>query len=187
MLLQELHDDFLAKAVTNSSLIGLPISLHICWIGPKKIVEKSVVGNVRRAGDVADVVHVAERRAETAVNTENFACYDSCNWQCVECVDERLPDLHITTPLAFVVESVHSGDVGAFVVAAKQEEVLWVSNLVAQKQQDSFETLLATVDVVTEEEVVGLWRETTVLEETEEVVVLAVNVTADLEFRSVSC
>jgi hypothetical protein len=73
------------------------------------------------------------------------------------------------------------------VVAAQDEEVLGVLDLVGQEKADGLEGLLATVDVVTEEEVVGLRRESTVLEETEEVVVLAVNVTADLEVGSVSC
>ena len=43
--------------------------------------------------------------------------------------------------------------------------------------------MLATVDVVTEEEVVGLGREAAVLEQAEEVVVLAVDVAADLDGR----
>ena len=72
-------------------------------------------------------------------------------------------------------------------VAAQDEEVFGVLDLVCQQKADGLEGLLATVDVVTEEEVVGLRWEATVLEETEEVVVLAVNVTADLETESISC
>ena len=49
-------------------------------------------------------------------------------------------------------------------VAAQDEEVLGVLDLVGQEKADGLEGLLATVDVVTEEEVVGLRRESTVLE-----------------------
>jgi len=37
--------------------------------------------------------------------------------------------------------------------------------------------LFAAVNVVAKEEIVGFWRETTVLEKTEEIVVLAMNIT----------
>lgn len=66
-------------------------------------------------------------------------------------------------------------------VAAQDEEVFGVLDLVGKKETDSLERLLATVDIVTKEEVVGLWRETTVFEKTQEIVVLAVNITADLK------
>lgn len=65
-------------------------------------------------------------------------------------------------------------------VAAQDEEVLRVLDLVCQQQADGLQGLLATVHVVSEEKVVGFGRETSVLEQTEEIVVLAVDVTADL-------
>ena len=42
--------------------------------------------------------------------------------------------------------------------------------------QTHLQTLLSSVNVVAEEEVVGLGRESTILEETEQVVVLSMNV-----------
>lgn len=41
--------------------------------------------------------------------------------------------------------------------------------------------LLATVDVITEEEVVGVWREAAILKETQQVVVLAVDIPTNLQ------
>jgi hypothetical protein len=46
--------------------------------------------------------------------------------------------------------------------------------------------LLASVDIVTKEQVVGLWREAAVLEKSEQIVVLSVDVTADLRLTSVA-
>jgi hypothetical protein len=69
------------------------------------------------------------------------------------------------------------------VIAAEHEEVLWVFDLVREQQADGLERLLATIDVVAEKEVVGLGREPAVLEETEQIVVLAVDVTAYLGSR----
>jgi hypothetical protein len=69
------------------------------------------------------------------------------------------------------------------VVATKEEEVLRVLDLVAEQKEDSLQTLLATVDVVAEEEVVGRRREAAHFEQADEVRVLAVDVTDDLDGR----
>ena len=66
-------------------------------------------------------------------------------------------------------------------VAAQDEEVLGVLDLVREQQADGLERLLAAVDVVAEEEVVGFGREAAVFEEAQEVVVLSVDVAADLD------
>ena len=50
-------------------------------------------------------------------------------------------------------------------VASKDEEILWVFDLVRQKEADSFQRLFASIHVVTKEQVVRLGGESTVLEE----------------------
>jgi len=56
---------------------------------------------------------------------------------------------------------------GALVIASQEEKVLWVLDLVAEEQSDCLDRLLATVDVVTKEQVVCFGRETTVFKNTE--------------------
>jgi len=51
------------------------------------------------------------------------------------------------------------------VVAAEDEEVLGVFDLVGEEEADGLEGLLAAVDVVSEEEVIGFWWEAAVFEE----------------------
>lgn len=139
------------------------------------------------AHDTSDLLHGVEVGAQATVHGEDLLVNDGGNGQAVEAVGKCLPQLDVVASLALIVETVDAVDGGTLVVAAQDEEVLGVLDLVGQEKADGLEGLLATVDVVTEEEVVGLRWEATVLEETEEVVVLAVNVTADLEFKSVSC
>ena len=74
------------------------------------------------------------------------------------------------------MESVYSVDAGALVVAAQQEEVLRVFDLVGKQQADALQRLLAPVHVVPHEQVVGLWWELPILEKTKQVRVLAVDV-----------
>ena len=79
--------------------------------------------------------------------------------------------------LTLVVEAVNAIDTCALVVAAQDEEVLRVLDLVGQKKANSFQRLLSTINVVTKEKVVGLGRESAVLEETQKIVVLAMDIT----------
>jgi len=115
------------------------------------------------------------------VHGEDLLVNDGSDGQAVEAVGEGLPQLDVVSSLALIVETVDAVDRGTLVVAAEDEEVLGVLDLVGKKQADGLERLLATIDVITKEEVVGLGRETTVLEQTEEIVVLAVDITTDLD------
>lgn len=65
-------------------------------------------------------------------------------------------------------------------VSTQDEEIFWVFDLVGEKEADGLERLLSTIDVISKEKVIGLWRESTVLEKAEEIIVLAVNVTTNL-------
>lgn len=68
-------------------------------------------------------------------------------------------------------------------VTAEDEEVFGILDLVGEEQADSLERLLASVDVVSKEKIVCLRGKASILEQTKEIVVLAVNVTADLRAR----
>ena len=100
------------------------------------------------------------------MHREDFLIDDGRNRQAVETVRECLPQLDIIASLALIVESVDAVDGGALVVAAENEEVLWVLDLVCEEQADGFEGLLAAIDIVAEEEVVCLWWESAVFEQT---------------------
>lgn len=114
---------------------------------------------------------------------EDLLVDDGGDGQAVEAVRKSLPQLDVIAPLAFVVEAVDAVDGGALVVAAQDEEVLGVLDLVGQQKADSLERLLAAIYVVAEEEVVSLGREAAILEKAQKVVILAVDVTADLWCR----
>lgn len=111
---------------------------------------------------------------------EDLLIDDSRNGEAVEAIREGLPQLNVVPPLALIVETIDTVDGRTLVVTTENEEVLGVFDLVSQKEADGLKRLLATVDVVTQEQVVGLGREATVFEKTQKIVVLAVDITADL-------
>ena len=114
------------------------------------------------------------------MNAEDLLCNDGRDRKAVKRINECLPDLDVAPSLAFVVEAVDTSDVRAFVVAAEEEEVLGELQLVAHKQENRLQALLAAIDVIAEEEVVGLRREAAILEKSQQIIVLAVNISADL-------
>ena len=80
-------------------------------------------------------------------------------------------------PRTFVIEAINPVNARTLMVAPQYEEVLRVLDFVGEEETYRFERLLATVDVVTKEQVVGFWWETAVLEESEQIVVLAMDIT----------
>ena len=67
------------------------------------------------------------------MHREDFLIDDSGDRQAVEAVRKCLPQLDVVASLAFVVESVDAVDRCALMVAAEDEEVLWVFDLVRQE------------------------------------------------------
>jgi len=68
-------------------------------------------------------------------------------------------------PLTLIVKSVDTINAGTLVVATQHEEVLGVFDLVREQQTYCLKRLFAPVNVVTQEQVVALWRKATVLKQ----------------------
>ena len=62
-------------------------------------------------------------------------------------------------------------------VATEQEKVLWVLDFVAQEETNRFDRLLAAVDIVTKEQIVGFGRESAILEDPQQIIVLTMHIT----------
>jgi hypothetical protein len=106
----------------------------------------------------------AQLGAETSVHAEDLLINDSSDGQTVKAVGEGLPKLDVVAALALIIEAIDTVDGGAFVVSSQEEEVLGVLDLVGEEEADSFEALLSAVHVISEEKVVGIRRETAILE-----------------------
>jgi hypothetical protein len=139
------------------------------------------------------------------MHSEYFFIDDSCNRQAVEAVCERLPQLDVVTTFAyirgkepdknarkhvvtdpkrrnrrtFVIKAIDSIDTCTLVVTPQHKEVLRVLNFVGKQETYRLERLLTTVDIVSQEQVVRFWWEAAVLEQSEQIVILAVYVTYD--------
>lgn len=63
----------------------------------------------------------------------------------------------------FIIESIDSINTRALMVSSQDEKVFRVLDFIRQQQADSLKRLLASIDIITKEEVIGFGGETTVL------------------------
>lgn len=150
------------------------------WHVPGKTSQQRGRTYISGTHDSANLLHRVQVGAQATVHGEDLLVNYGRDRQAVEAVGEGLPQLDVVSALALIVETIDTVDRGALVVTTQDEEVLGVLDLVGKEQADGLQGLLASVDVITEEEVVGLRGESTVFEQTQKVVVLAVNITTDL-------
>lgn len=115
------------------------------------------------------------------MTAEDLLVDDCGDRQAVEAICEGLPELDVVPPLALIVEAVYPVYAGALVIAAQQEKVLRILYLVRQQQAYRLEGLLPPIDIVAQKQVVRLGREAAVLEQPQQIGVLAMYVATDLK------
>lgn len=65
-------------------------------------------------------------------------------------------------------------------VTSKDEEILWIFDLVREEQTNGLQRLFPSVNVVSKEEIIGFRWKPSVLEESQKIVILPVYITANL-------
>ena len=114
------------------------------------------------------------------MDTENFAFNDSSDSEIIENFCAVLPGVGITIlSNGLIVETVHGGDLTSLVVASQKSDVCWVLHLEAQQELEGFNRVESSVDKVTHENVARRWDLATLVEQLEQIVELAMNITAD--------
>jgi len=69
------------------------------------------------------------------------------------------------------------------VISSQNEDFLWIFDLVGKEQTNGLDALSSSINIVTQEQVVWLGRKPSILEESEHVVVLTMNISTDFEGR----
>ena len=92
------------------------------------------------------------------MHTNNLVINDSTAGQAIKGVAKLLPHFYREATAALVIESVNTVDTSTFMVAAEKKEILRILDLVSEKETNDFQRLLSTINVVSQEKVVGLRR-----------------------------
>jgi hypothetical protein len=82
------------------------------------------------------------------MHSKDLLVNDCCNRQAVEAICKCLPKPDVVPSLTFIVKAVDTVDGGRFVVAAQNEEIFWIFDLVGEKKAYSLQRLLASVNIV---------------------------------------
>lgn len=183
LLIEVLHDYF-AERVGNSAVILAPINdvlLGVRRIRPEQVAEESAIGHVGWPQYLVDLLQIIELGRQAAMNTEYLIVDYGGHRKAIEALDELLPEPQRVAALAFVVKAVDPINRAALMIASQQEEVLRILDLVGEQKADYFQVLLAPVDVVAQEQIVGLRWEVADLKYPEQVDVLAVDVARDYQ------
>ena len=177
VLFVESTDDLLPESEGNTTIVFTPALNILVGVGPEEIAEETSVGDISGPHNAFDLLERGKLGAETTVHAKNLLIDDGGDGKAVEAVSEGLPEFDVVAALALIIETVDTVDGGALVVASKEEEILRVLDLVGEQEANSLKRLLATVNVVTKEQVVGIRGEATILEEPQKVVVLPMDIT----------
>lgn len=78
--------------------------------------------------------------------------------------------------ITLIIEPVYPINRRRLMVSPQQEKVLRILYLIGQQQADRLQAVLAPVHIVSQEQVVGLGREASVLEKSQQIIILPVNV-----------
>ena len=87
----------------------------------------------------------------------------------VEYILEFFPDTDRVATFAFIVESIDAVDLTALVITSQQEEVLLELDLVREEQNDSLKGVLSAINVISEEQVIGLRGEAAIFKQPQQV------------------
>lgn len=123
-----------------------------------------------------EVIQSVQLRAQSTVNAKELLVHNSCEGKSTERFHAGLIDSLRVFVLAFELECEVVGQVATFVVSSKQPKCLGVVNLETPEVENTLNTEVTSVDVITKEEVPGLGGVATNFEELHEIVVLSVNI-----------
>ena len=177
MLLSECRNDFLAKSERDTTIVLTPALNVLVGIRPEEITQEAGVGNVSGSHNTLNLLKRAKLWAQTTMHAEDLLVDKSCDGKAVETIGESLPKFNVIAALAFIIESINTINGGALMVSTEEEEVLGVLNLIGQEEANSFQRLLAAVDVISQEEVVSIGWETAIFEKSKEIIILSMNIT----------
>jgi hypothetical protein len=172
----------LTKSERDTSVIVSPSAAVLVRVRPDNIAQKSSVWNFGWSNNSFNLFKSAQLWAETSVHAQNFLVDQGGDRKAVENIGKSLPQLDVVSSLALIVEPINSVDGRALVVSSQKEEVLWELDFVSQQKADGLEALLSSVDVVSQEEVVSFRRESSVLEQSQKIEVLSVDITANFDW-----
>lgn len=175
----EFSGNFGAEQPSSSSWGHSP-GLDVLWVGPHEIAEWALMGDLHSSVDESHLVDGLDFRGETSMDAEDFAFDHGTNAEVVEDFGAVLPRVGVSIlSNGLIVEPVHGGDLSGLVVSSEESDVGWVLELQAEQKLERFDGVEASIDEVTHENVASVWNLSSLVEELQKVMELAVDISAN--------
>ena len=155
--------DALPESEADTSIVFSELFDPSLWVRPQQIAQEALVRHIGRSHYVLDLFEIFEFGTQAPVHTKNLFVYERTDWQAIKDVREYLPKLDRVSSLALIVETIDPVDLGTLVVSSQEKEILRVLNLVAEQQGNGLDRLLASVNIVAQEEIISFGWEATIL------------------------
>ena len=115
--------------------------------------------------------------------TEDLTFHDCPDAQIIEYFHLVFPSVRVAVlPHALIIKAIDAADLSGFMVAPEQGNVAWIPNLQTHQQLKSLHWIVASIDVVTHEYVVGCGDHSTLLKKLEQIVELAMDIATDSDW-----
>jgi hypothetical protein len=99
------------------------------------------------------------------MEAEDSVVDNSCERKVVEQLSEVNPDIGVTVlPQALVIETVDLGDLTDFMVTSENSQSVLEAHLQSNEQRYGLDRVVATINIISHEQVVGVWGLSTNLE-----------------------
>ncbi|GMT10531.1 hypothetical protein PFISCL1PPCAC_1828, partial [Pristionchus fissidentatus] len=173
------HHYILSEDIRGSTSVCLPSLDPRIGIRPEEIDAHRGIGRVLGTRHVPQLIKRVELGRETSVHRQDTTSSQGSQGHPVEGIVENLPEAGaLVSPITLFIEAVDTVDGGTLVVTTEHEEVLGSLDLVAEHEDDGLNVLSSSVHVVSQEEIVGIGRESFLVEDTKEIRILSVDISA---------
>mmetsp|Transcript_2448 Transcript_2448/g.5667 ORF Transcript_2448/g.5667 Transcript_2448/m.5667 type:complete len:398 (-) Transcript_2448:41-1234(-) len=181
VFLEKFVDHVLPKDVRGSAIVHV-VAVHAGFrVGPHEIAQQALFWNVDGTLDGVDLIEALQFGRQSAVAAENLVRNDGRNGHAVENVAKSLPQVDGEAALALVVKAVHATHLGGFVVPPQQVDFARVFDLEGKEETQDLDGLLSPIAVVSQEHVIRVRGLAVVIDDSQEVEELTVQIAANLD------
>lgn len=128
--------------------------LDLLRVGPHEVTEGALVRDLHFAVDESNLIERLNLGRKSAMDAEDFSFDNGADRQVIEDLHAELPGVGVSVLAGgLFVEAVESGGLTGLVVASKQGDVAGVLDLEAEQELDGLDRVIATINVITHEDV----------------------------------
>ena len=117
------------------------------------------------------------------MTAKNLFVYNCCYRETIKTISENFPQFNGIFFFTLIIKTINSIDSRTFVVTPQQKKVFWVSDFISQKKSNCFNALSASIDIISKKKIIRVWWISAILEQSQQIVVLSMDISAYLQAR----